>query len=277
MGLEILEKINDIPEGLSLTDKFLKSNYNIAKVITNGHTGYVKLDDNNKKEIISKNMKTRFEPIIPYKNIERWNCMIYGASGKGKTVIAGEFAKQFHHLTGGNVYYICSTPIQDDRTFSQLTDFVKQMDVHQFYNDKMTKDEQREMIKGLFSNSLTIFDDNDMATDAKAITAFRNIIIEVGRKYGANTLFISHKNCDGNNTKMLLKELHLYICFKNGLSANRLLTEYYSFDKDYLKDIKKNTKSWVCFNFQYDKVITPWIIKNFDIDKDDEKDDEKGE
>lgn len=265
MSLEILEEINDIPEGLEIVDKINKDDLVIAKAISGKSKKFVKLADNKFKEIESLNKKTRFEPVIPFgEKIEMFRIMIFGKSGSGKTLLAGEFAKQYHKLTGGRIYYVCSTRIDDDRTFSQLKDIVKQIDVHEFYDKNMSKDDIRQMIKELFSDSLTIFDDNDMAKDAKLITEFRDLLCEVSRKYNGSLIFISHKNADGAKTKIIRNELSMYIAFKGNIKKNRLLTEYYGFDEDYLANIK--TSSFACFNFVYDKVITPWMIKDFDVE-----------
>lgn len=268
MSFGLLEKINDIPEGLIYEEDFNKDDYMIAKVVHNNKTeGFIKLDDQGKKTIKTMNQNTRFEPLVPSKNIERFLILIFGASGKGKTIIEKEFAKQWYELNRGNIFYICSTPIDDDRSMSEIKDLVTQIDIGQVYNDKLSKDQLREMIRDGFSNSLILFDDNDMAKDSKKIIAFRNLIVEVGRKYHISAIIVSHILCDGHNTKMLLRELSLFVCFKSSIVKNRLLTEYYGFDDIFLRDIKDNTKSFACFNFIYEKVITPYFIKSFDLDK----------
>jgi|LakMenEpi03Aug12_release.lakeMendotaPanAssembly.Ray.scaffolds.fasta_scaffold234711_2 hypothetical protein len=263
MGLEILEKIHDIPEGLSETSTFNKKDIIIAKAITDNKTTYIKLDHNEHRQIMIANNETRLEPVIPYKNIERFIGMIFGGSGTGKTLIASEFISQYNKITGGTSIYICSTSIDDDVNLSKLKDIVKQIDISDIYNDKMPKAELREMIKNLFANKFVVFDDNDLASDEKNIRSFRDLLCEVGRKFNTSILFISHKNADAHKTKIILNELTFYICFKKNLKKNRILTEYYGIDIDYLKNIK--TKSWAMFNFKYNKVITPYEIKDFEV------------
>ena len=268
MGFDIIEKIcSEIPEGLKIIDKFDKKEYCIAKVITEGEKpAYIALADNNNKIISSTGLNTRFEFIAPYKNIERYICMLFGPSGVGKTIIAGELAKQFYEIHKGKIFFISSKDMNDDKTFSKLKDIVKQVDIHEIYNDKMSKNELREMMKELFSNSLIVFDDNDLAKDEKIIRGFRDLCCEIGRSYNINIVFISHKNADAHKTKIILNELTMYICWKKNLKKNRILTEYYGIDESYLKNI--NTKSWCLFNFKYSKVITPREIKDFETNQD---------
>lgn len=258
MSFQVLEQINNIPSGLDIASAFDKKKTNIAKIVTNGTDSYAYLANNDKSTIQVKTNKTRFEPIIPY-NVERWVCYIYGKAGNGKSLLASQLALQYKTLNPKNkVFYICSTDIKEDRNFSKF-DFVMPLDADKIYSFDMSQDDEREMIKKLLSNSLVIFDDLDMAKNRKLVTALQFKLIEVGRKFGISVLIVTHINCAGHTTKMILNELDMYFCFKAGLKNNRLLELYNGYKKEDLEKI--NTSSFVCFNFRYNTLITPQIIK----------------
>jgi hypothetical protein len=260
MSFELLEDINNMPDGLSVSNKFNKKLINVAKVVTDEKNSYIYLEDNDKTIIQSNDHNTtRFEPIIPYNNIQRWVCYIYGQSGNGKSVLASQLAIQYKTLNPKNkVFYMCSTDISCDQNFSKL-DFVKTLDIDKIYSFDMSQDEERDMIKNLLSNSLIIFDDLDMAKNKKLITALQFKLIEVGRKFGCSIIIITHVNCAGHTTKLILNELDLYFCFKSGLKNNRLLETYNGYKKEDLEKIKTN--SWCLFNLRYNCLITPQEVR----------------
>lgn len=261
MSFDILESINNVPDGLAVANKFDRNKINIAQIVTdNSHKSYVYLDNNDKKRIDSKAISTRFEPLIAYKG-DRNLIYITGKSGAGKSIIAAEFAKQYKMLNPNNkVFYCCSTDIKDDRTWGKL-DFVIPIDICKIYEEDMEQNNEMEMIKTLFSNSMIVFDDLDMLPkkQKQVMTRFQGKIVEIGRKYEISCQIISHIVCGGQNTKMILNETNLYITFKGMIKGNRLLTHYKGFSEKQLEDIK--TTSFVAFNFRYNAIITPQSIK----------------
>jgi len=273
MGFEILEKINNIPNKFTIEEKYDKDSYIVAKVVKNKDHAFVKLDKKGKPFLKididdddndEKIPEIRFEPWIPYKIIERLIIFIFGASGKGKTLIAGEIVKQYKELYKGRVFYICSTKIEDDRTLKGISHLITQIDASKICNKKTTEEDMHEILSQGFKNSLVIFDDNDMNKNAKtSIFPLRDHIIEKGRKYNISCCFISHKNCDSHNTRMLLNEISIYVTYKNKILKNRLLNTYYGFEDKFLKDVKNSTKSFAWFNFAYEKIVTPYYIKDF--------------
>lgn len=258
--MEILEEINDIGDGLSICPSFNRNKINIGKIVTGDNSSYVCLDNSDNRMIETKSSKTRFEPIIPYKSVSRWIAYVTGRSGCGKSLIASQLSIQYKMLNKkNNVYYICATSAEDDQNFGEL-DFVKSLDPSKFYSADMPQEEEREMIKKLLSNSLVIFDDLDMAPpdQKKIITRLQFKLVEIGRKYNISLCIISHLTTNGHHTKMLVNEVDLYFCFKDGLKCNRMLTHYNNFTPDELSRIK--TRSWCCFNFKYNAILTPMQI-----------------
>jgi len=271
-SFKILEDINNIPDGLNISDVFDTRKINVAKILTGDAKSFVYLDNNDNTLISTlqddkktssyddeeNDDKTRFELVIPYR-VERWVGYIYGKAGQGKSLLASQLALQYKILNPKNkVFYVCSTEMAHDRNWREL-DFVKPINANDIYSLDMTQDDEREMIEKLLSNSLVVFDDLDMAKNKKLITALQFKLIEVGRKYGVSVLIITHVNCGGHQTKMILNELDMYFCFKNGLKNNRLLETYNGYKKDDLERIK--TKSWVCFNFRYNVIVTPHMVE----------------
>lgn len=254
--MDILDKINDIPKGLSVSKRLNLKNINIAKLFINDNIQYVYLDNNDYKNMQITYDDTRFEPIIPYRNIQRSIWYITGKSGCGKSRIAYVLTIQYNKIYPDNrVFYVCSTDIKDDENFGDL-DFVKALDPEKMYSLDMEMDEEKELIKKL-SNSLFIFDDIDMLPKEKKkiYTRLQSKLVEVGRKYGITLCIISHITLGGHNTRMILNEVDLYFCFKDNIENNGYLLKYLKYSPEYLKNIK--TTSWVCFNNKYDCIITP--------------------
>lgn len=257
--MDILDKINNIPKGLSVSKKFILNHINIAKLFIDENVQYVYLDDNENKNMQITHEDTRLEPIIPYKNIQRSIWYITGRSGCGKSRIAYVLTIQYNKINPNNrIFYVCSTDIKDDENFGDL-DFVKALDPEKMYSLDMDMDEERELIKKL-SNSLFIFDDVDMLPKEKKkiYTRLQSKLVEVGRKYNITLCIISHITLGGHNTKMILNEVDLYFCFKDNIENNGYLLNYLKYKPEYLKSIK--TTSWVCFNNKYNCIITPKSI-----------------
>lgn len=257
--MDILEEINNIPEGIAIADKFNRDNINIAKLITDNHESYVYLKNTDKKNLQSKNKETRIEPIIPYKNIERGVYYITGKSGTGKSLIALRvIAKQYHQLyPKRNIFYCCSTDLKDDQNFEEVK-FIKPLNPLKIYSLDMEPEEEKQMIKEFLSNSLVIFDDLDMAPKKeKAIySRLQGKLIEVGRKFQISVCIISHLATNAHNTKMILNEIDLYFTFRDGLESNRLLTHYKKYSPEKLAGIKSQHPTWVCFNWRIGCIIT---------------------
>lgn len=257
--MDILDEINDIPEGFETSLKFDPKKINVAQIKENGKVGFMYLEDNGKTSL---NMKgnTKLEPIIPYYKIQRWIAYITGKSGRGKSRISYVLANQYNFINPENkVFYYCATDIKDDQNFADC-DFVTEIDVCKFYSLNMEPDEERELIKH-FSKSLWIFDDLDMLPIEKKriCTRWQNKLVEVGRKYNISICINSHITLGGHNTKMLLNEVDLYFTFKDNIVNNGLLKKYYGFKDEELEKIK--TTSWLCINNRYDLIITPQSIK----------------
>lgn len=262
MSFNILETINNIPEGLAIVDKFNRNKINIAQVVTGSAKSFICLEDNDKKRVESKSPETRIEPLIAYKG-DRNLIYITGPSGAGKSIIAAEFAKQFKTLNeSSKVFYCCSTDIQDDRTWGEL-EFVTPIDIVKIYSENMEQEEEREMIKELFANSLIVFDDLDMLPKEKkkVMNRFQGKIVEIGRKYDINCIIISHIVCGGQNTKMILNETNIYITWKCMIKGNRLLKHYKGFTDDQLEEHHKMASSWIAYNFRYSSIITTKFVK----------------
>lgn len=260
MSFELLETINDIPDGLGINERFSRKKINVAAITTGNERGYISLEDNTNRKIETTGDGTRIEPLIAYKG-DRNLIYITGPSGAGKSIIASEFAKQYRVLNPDNrVYYCCSTDIKDDRTWGAL-DFVKAIDIVKLYESGYDPEIEGKMIKDLFTNSLIVFDDLDTLPSAKKkiMTRFQGKIVETGRKYEISCIIISHIVCGGVNTKMILNETNIYITFKGMIRGNRFLKHYKGLTDEQLESIR--TTSWVAFNWRYGLVITPQSLR----------------
>lgn len=270
MSFDLLEKLNNRPEGITIAPRFDKSKINIAMIVTKDsknndnkdeYRSFIQLADVESTTISSTAPETKMIPLIATEG-DRNLIYITGPSGAGKSIIAAEFCKQYHSINPKNrVFYVCSTDIKDDKTWGEMTDFVTPIDITEIYGNNMDQEEEREMIKTLFANSLIVFDDLDMMPKEKKkiMNRFQGKIVEVGRKYECNAIIISHIVCGGINTKMILNECNMYITFKGMIKGNRFLKSYKGFTDAQLENIK--TTSWACFNFRCGYIITPQSVK----------------
>lgn len=258
MGLEILEKLSHIPEYFRMDDQFDRCEINIARAIgkTKKKKYIVLTDQKTNFSEIETPQTTRFEPIIPYcGNVERFLAMISGPSGKGKTVMLSEWADQYHKLYPDHkIWYVCGTDISKDENLSKQK-YIKQLDPEMF------KDMDSNDLMNHLEDSLVLIDDCDVSGHKKEITKAQNEIIEKGRKFHISLATASHLNTSGEATKFMVRECDLYVCFQGGLRNNRFLSIYKNLRKDYLESLEPYSKSWYCFNWKYNILITPHVIK----------------
>lgn len=257
--MDILDDINNIPEGFKVENKLDLNKINVAQIKKDDNVGFIQLEDNG-KTTLKTSEDTKIEPIIPYKKTQRWIAYITGRSGCGKSRISYVLACQYNFINPKNkIYYYCATDLKDDENFSHCP-FVKEIDISKFYSLDMEPEEEKELIKAL-SNSLFIFDDLDMIPKEKKkiCTQFQNKLVEVGRKYNISICINSHVTLGGHNTKILLREVDLYFTFKDNIINNGLLKRYYGFKDEELENIQ--TTSWICINNKYNLLIGPRFIK----------------
>lgn len=254
-NLSILEEINKFKK-LKKMDLVRTPNQmamNIAMIQRPNNTReFVELSENGFEEIdkSSDNVGLFVPLLIPHN--ERHVLYCAGKSGDGKGVFVGEMTMQYHRLYPNNrIYYICSTPIKDDLTFSRMAQFVRQVSITQFVG----KTEDR--ILKLLTNSLVIMDDNDNLEkdEREALRSLQKTILFLGRKYRVSFFKISHYKTDATNTRSLIGELDYYITFVNrDIKSDRLLKEYKKINKRDVDDL--NGSLWAFFNFKYDYVVT---------------------
>lgn len=208
-------------------------------------------EDTGYDEIRRKNDTDTYVPLLnPY--MERWAIYCAGKAGDGKGVFISDLARQYHIILPKNrIFYICSTPIQDDINFSKQTSYIQQFNINAF------EGQSEERIMKFLKNSLVIMDDCDnLPKEEKDIlNSVQKSILFLGRKFQISLFKISHYKTNANDTRALIPELDYYINFVNrDLESDRLLNTYKKISKSTLKELKNSI--WAFWSFKYEYVIT---------------------
>lgn len=256
-NLGILEEINKYKEFNTFETKH-KNKLNdtdlyICKVEKpNKNDEYVYLTKNGYDEIEKE--ESNSEILVPLLNPNQERHVLYcaGKSGEGKGVFVGDMTRQYHIIYPNNrVFYICSTPIKDDLTFSKMASFISQINLNSF------EEQSEERILKALQNSLIIVDDNDNIPkeEKDILNSLQKTILFLGRKYKISLFKISHYKTDSHNTRAIIPELDYYVTFINrDIKSDRMLKEYKKLSKKTYDILKGGI--WAFFNFRMDYCIT---------------------
>jgi len=190
----------------------------------------------------------KFEVIPPTDEDKRSVYYIAGASGSGKSYVAGQIATNYKKLFPNNEVYLISK-LNEDSTLDSLTvGKPKRINIDSILDD-MPKIEE-------FKNCLVIFDDYDGITGklGKAILELITDIAITGRHTATNLILCTHHISNYSKTRLLLNEATHYILYPQSSSFNalkHLLIHYLGMDTDEIKALKNIKSRWVCFHKNY--------------------------
>ena len=244
--ISILRKLQEKKEcGFVLSDKIDDTTVAEAKKSGDGKK-YINMSPQSHSEGLKiDSEKYIIEPYIPQK--DRFEIVISGQSGSGKTTLAYIFAKQYKKKYPRNkIFIISQKEYQDDPN-------LKELNLIQLQPDELGDDIKQ------YADSLIILDDND--TRLKEISKFASKITEIGRSYKISYVFISHVHSK-RGASLMYSELDMYICFKSGLSSNRMLKNMEVKD-DVIEFLKSKRSAFICFNFDANTIITDNLIFKF--------------
>jgi hypothetical protein len=188
----------------------------------------------------------KFQIVPPTEEDKRNVYYISGASGSGKSFVAGEIASLYRKLNPKNEVYLISK-LKEDSTLDSLS-FIKRINIDTFLDDPPKIEE--------FKNCLVIFDDYDGITGklGKVVLELINDICITGRHTATNLILCTHKISDYSRTRLILNESTHYILYPQSSSFNslkHLLIHYLGMEKDEIKALKSIKSRWVCFHKNY--------------------------
>jgi hypothetical protein len=190
----------------------------------------------------------KFEVIPPTDEDKRSVYYIAGASGSGKSYVAGQISSSYKKLFPNNEVYLISK-LNEDSTLDSLTvGKPKRINIDSILDDPPKIEE--------FRNCLVIFDDYDGITGklGKAILELITDIAITGRHTATNLILCTHHISNYSKTRLLLNEATHYILYPQSSSFNalkHLLIHYLGMDTDEIKALKNIKSRWVCFHKNY--------------------------
>lgn len=170
---------------------------------------------------------------------------ICGASGSGKSYIAGEIAKNYKKLFPKNEIYLISKLTQDETLDSLTIGKPKRINIESILDDPPNIEEFREC--------LVIFDDYDSLTGklSAAIHTLINDIATMGRHTHTHMILCSHFFSNYSKTRLILNEATHYVLYPQASafsSLKNMLMHYLGMEMKDIKDLKKLKSRWVCFH-----------------------------
>ena len=256
-SIDILRNISNVKNsGLKMSDTRAKETIAVVykKINTTNKLKYINLDSHSKTfDIVVESHQYGILPHIPMLQ-ERFIISIIGASGIGKGVLSANFMEQYMNINKQpRIFYFCSTPFTADISITSKKGIVKI--IKQLPLDKEDIDSYFDNITE-FSNSLCVFDDIDNNKNQKQIMKLLNMMVEVGRKFKINLIFISHKATHATQST-INNETNLYICEPDKFNnENRMITKY--LDLSISDDLQLEVKNspFVCYSKNSKYIIT---------------------
>ena len=194
---------------------------------------------------ISLPIGNKFEIVPPTEEDKRNVYYIAGASGSGKSYVAGQIATNYKKLHPNNEVYLISK-LNEDSTLDSLTvGKPKRINIDSILDDPPKIEE--------FRNCLVIFDDYDGITGklGKAILELITDIAITGRHTATNLILCTHHISNYSRTRLILNESTHYILYPQSSSFNalkHLLIHYLGLSIEEIKQLKNIKSRWCCFH-----------------------------
>jgi hypothetical protein len=197
---------------------------------------------------ISLPIGDKFEIVPPTDEDKRNVYYIAGASGSGKSYVAGQIATNYKKLHPKNEVYLISKLTEDSTLDSLTIGKPKRINIDSILEDPPKIEE--------FKNCLVIFDDYDGITGklGKAILELITDIAITGRHTATNLILCTHHISNYSKTRLLLNEATHYILYPQSSSFNalkHLLIHYLGMDTDEIKALKSIKSRWCAFHKNY--------------------------
>ena len=174
---------------------------------------------------------------------------VTGASGSGKSHTLRAFAMRYRQLWPRRTICLLSHLKQDD-TLDSVAD---RIGMHRLNCESLL---QRPLEISECRDSLILIDDVD-GLDKPLAEAVHKAVMTIateGRHENVSMLYSTHSTTMGAKSRVLLNEMHSYVCFPHGASAmatEYLLHRYAGVDKDVIKQARKLRSRWFMISKRY--------------------------
>ena len=194
----------------------------------------------------------------PHDGSQRQCLWVFGMSGSGKSTILRSYARRYRMIWPRRPIVLISQ-LNADETLDLLAEEIgmRRLSLHSLIERPLALEE-------LGSNgSLIMFDDIDAldtATDTAVFDAIKKIAT-MGRHARCSMLVASHASTSGLKTRVILNEMHGFVCFNHGASnraINYLLENYASCSKEQCKAARKIRSRW----FYVSKTYPGYIVSD---------------
>jgi uncharacterized protein YerC len=233
IGIDIAKVINTNNK----TEKILSVEDDVKKV---GEDNYFKEYKCKEGEYIQQ---------IPSKNRDRSCLYVTGMSDSGKTTYSKKYIDQYKKMFKKREVYVFSY-FKEDKSLGNK--------VNRINLDKLadTPLELEDM-----ANSLVLFDDIDTIRQKALRNRLKGILhclLELGRHYNIEVIYISHQANKSAETKCILNEAVSITIFPKVMSSKNfkyLLENYYGLNKKQMIRIKSLPSRWVTITKTYPNIL----------------------
>lgn len=170
---------------------------------------------------------------------------ISGMSGSGKSTLASKIVKDYHKEYPRNRVLLFSNK-DTDPAFDKL-DYLRRIELSEdLVEEPINLEELR--------NSLIIFDDTEFVKSkplAKELERIANLILQQGRSFKINMIFITHQLTNYKETRIILNEATSITCFPNYTNLytlKRVFKLYFGFTDEDVQRLIDTQSRWVCIS-----------------------------
>ncbi len=175
--------------------------------------------------------------------------MISGKAGSGKSTLGNKIVKEHLNRTPERPVFLFS-PWEEDHSIDQgIEDKIKRIDPQNYEID-------------LFKGAIAVFDDVDSMSDERRVKAVYELIkkiLEGGRRFGTDVIFINHTLRNNKRTKYVIQECNYFFFFPGSGNDAQILSfmkAYIGFSKTANKEILDTTDSrWVLIHNAYPSYV----------------------
>ena len=214
--------------------------------------------------------KYRFLPLLRNnipgsKDVQRDICVIFGASGSGKSYICDKIARLYKGIQKNTIYYISSKNMLIDPSFDQSL-YEQFIPFNIFIDDMFETEEDIDEFRtgNIMDNSLIIFDDLVFRDKAQKVKFWKimNIILTLKRMNNITLIYIVHEMTDFLYTRTLFSEMSMYISFVGDLRNrnNRVLDQYLKLSKKEQEILANSKSKWTCVMTRKKTILTEFEV-----------------
>ena len=192
----------------------------------------------------------------PHDPAQRQCIWTFGMSGSGKSTILRSYARRYRQLWPRRPIVLISQ-LHEDETLDLLADEIgmRRLSITSLLDHPLEIDELGK------NGSLILFDDID-ALDKESDLAVHDAITKIatmGRHALCSMLIASHTPTNGLKTRVILSEMHAFVCFSHGASPSAidyLLERYAGLSKIQCRNARKLRSRW----FMVSKMYPGYVI-----------------